>query len=419
MSFIDSYNPHLLDGVQHVHFIGCGGSGTYPLIQILHSRGLTISGSDVEETKITKAERAMGVTVYLEHDAAHLGDAQLVVYSAAIHDENPELKAARARGIPAVERSVMLGYVSRMYSHSVCVSGTHGKTTTTSMCTHIFMAAQADPTVMIGGTLPMLHAGYRVGKGDTIILESCEYCNSFLNFFPTVAVILNVGEDHLDFFKDLKDIEHSFHAFADLVPQRGYVISNADDQGAREAVAGLNHPVFTFSLADRTADCYARDVAFFDGCASFDVMIHGQLYAHVDLHIPGKHNILNALAAASAAYVLSIPGQAVTRGLEDFHGAGRRFEHKGSYHGAAVYDDYAHHPTELEATLRAAKDTGDISGVWENGTTLGNGREGDVTAITTENGGLWSRWFDGDMQYSLYAEGAAMDDYTAVRNAMA
>ena len=358
MSFIDSYNPHLLDGVQHVHFIGCGGSGTYPLIQILHSRGLTISGSDVEETKITKAERAMGVTVYLEHDAAHLGDAQLVVYSAAIHDENPELKAARARGIPAVERSVMLGYVSRMYSHSVCVSGTHGKTTTTSMATHIFMAAQADPTVMIGGTLPMLHAGYRVGKGDTIILESCEYCNSFLNFFPTVAVILNVGEDHLDFFKDLKDIEHSFHAFADLVPQRGYVISNADDKGARESVAGLSHPVFTFSLADRTADCYARDVAFFDGCASFDVMIHGELYAHVDLHIPGKHNILNALAAASAAYVLGIPGQAVTLGLEDFHGAGRRFEHKGSYHGAAVYDDYAHHPAELHALLTTARSMG-------------------------------------------------------------
>ena len=220
------------------------------------------------------------------------------------------------------------------------------------------MAAQADPTVMIGGTLPMLHAGYRVGKGNTIILESCEYCNSFLNFFPTVAVILNVGEDHLDFFRDLADIERSFHAFADLVPQRGYVIANADDKGARDAVAGLSHPVFTFSLADRTADCYARDVAFFDGCASFDVMIHGELYAHVDLHIPGKHNILNALAAASAAYVLGIPGQAVTLGLEDFHGAGRRFEHKGSYHGAAVYDDYAHHPAELHALLTTARSMG-------------------------------------------------------------
>ena len=159
MSFIGSYNPHLLDGVQHVHFIGCGGSGTYPLIQILHSRGLTISGSDVEETKITKAERAMGVTVYLEHDAAHLGDAQLVVYSAAIHDENPELKAARARGIPAVERSVMLGYVSRMYSHSVCVSGTHGKTTTTGMITTMLELAGKDPAAVIGGKLPLI-GGY-------------------------------------------------------------------------------------------------------------------------------------------------------------------------------------------------------------------------------------------------------------------
>ena len=190
------------------------------------------------------------------------------------------------------------------------------------------------------------------------LTEACEYTNSFLSFFPRIGMILNIEEDHLDFFKDLADIERSFHAFADLVPQRGYVIANADDKGARDAVAGLSHPVFTFSLADRTADCYARDVAFFDGCASFDVMIHGELYAHVDLHIPGKHNILNALAAASAAYVLGIPGQAVTLGLEDFHGAGRRFEHKGSYHGAAVYDDYAHHPAELHALLTTARSMG-------------------------------------------------------------
>ena len=173
MSFIDSYNPHLLDGVQHVHFIGCGGSGTYPLIQILHSRGLTISGSDVEETKITKAERAMGVTVYLEHDAAHLGDAQLVVYSAAIHDENPELKAARARGIPAVERSVMLGYVSRMYSHSVCVSGTHGKTTTSGMITTMLDLSGKDPAAVIGGKLPLIGGYGKAGHGDDVVIEAC------------------------------------------------------------------------------------------------------------------------------------------------------------------------------------------------------------------------------------------------------
>ena len=333
-------------------------SGTIPDSKIkweLDSHGwLTISGSDVEETKITKAERAMGVTVYLEHDAAHLGDAQLVVYSAAIHDENPELKAARARGIPAVERRVMLGYVSRMYSHSVCVSGTHGKTTTTSMCTHIFMAAEADPTVMIGGTLPLLHAGYRVGQGDTIILESCEYCNSFLSFFPTVAVILNVEEDHLDFFKDLADIQHSFRRFAELVPPAGSVIVNADNASAMEAVAGLEHPIFTFGL-DHTADCTAANLTEVDGRPVFDEMIRGEKYARVELHVYGHHNVLNALAAASAAWALGLPGHAVETGLASFTGAGRRFEHKGTYHGAEVYDDYAHHPGELHALLTMAK----------------------------------------------------------------
>ena len=352
------YDPKLLEGVRTIHFIGCGGSGTYPLIQILHSRGFAITGSDVEETKNTEAERALGVRVAIGHDAANLGNPDLVIYSAAIHNDNPELQAAHARGIKAVERSVMLGYISRTHSQSIGVAGTHGKTTTTSMCTHIAMAARIDPTVMIGGTLPILGTGHRVGKGKTIILESCEYCNSFLNFFPTVAVILNVEEDHLDFFKDLADIEHSFHAFADLVPQRGYIISNADDAGARDSVKGLQHPVFTFAVQDRTADCVADNVSFFDGCPVFDVVIHGEVYAHVELKIPGKHNILNTLAAASAAYVLGLPGEAVSRGLETFHGAGRRMEHKGTYHGAEVYDDYAHHPGELHALLTTARTMG-------------------------------------------------------------
>ena len=343
---------------RRAHLVGIGGVSMSPLAEVLHKAGMVITGSDMRNSATVEHLRALGIPVAIGHRGENVQGAELVIRTAAVHDENPEIAAARATGIPVFERAQAWGAIMQHYENALCISGTHGKTTTTSMATHIFMAAQADPTVMIGGTLPMLHAGYRVGKGNTIILESCEYCNSFLNFFPTVAVILNVGEDHLDFFKDLADIERSFHAFADLVPQRGYVISNADDQGARDAVAGLSHPVFTFSLADRTADCYARDVAFFDGCASFDVMIHGELYAHVDLHIPGKHNILNALAAASAAYVLGIPGQAVTLGLEDFHGAGRRFEHKGSYHGAAVYDDYAHHPAELHALLTTARSMG-------------------------------------------------------------
>ena len=350
-------SDYLVPG-KRAHLVGIGGVSMCPLAEVLAGEGLLVQGSDMTESESVKRLRSKGIAVAVGHNAENLGDCDFVIRTAAVHDGNPEIAGAVARGIPVYERAQAWGALMRRYKNALCVSGTHGKTTTTSMCTHIFLAAGRDPSVMIGGTLPILGCGHRVGHGDTIILESCEYCNSFLSFFPTVAVILNVESDHLDFFKDLKDIEHSFHAFADLVPQRGYVISNADDKGARESVAGLSHPVFTFSLADRTADCYARDVAFFDGCASFDVMIHGELYAHVDLHIPGKHNILNALAAASAAYVLGIPGQAVTLGLEDFHGAGRRFEHKGSYHGAAVYDDYAHHPAELHALLTTARSMG-------------------------------------------------------------
>ncbi|MFR6087620.1 MAG: Mur ligase family protein, partial [Oscillospiraceae bacterium] len=195
------------------------------------------------------------------------------------------------------------------------------------------------------------------GQGDTIILESCEYCNSFLNFFPTVAVILNVEEDHLDFFKDLADIEHSFHAFADLVPQRGYIISNADDAGARDSVKGLQHPVFTFAVQDRTADCVADNVSFFDGCPVFDVVIHGEVYAHVELKIPGKHNILNTLAAASAAYVLGLPARRYPVGWRPSTAQAAAWA-QGTYHGAEVYDDYAHHPGELHALLTTARTMG-------------------------------------------------------------
>ena len=341
-----------------VHLAGIGGVSMCPLAEVLAGMGLQVQGSDMSEIDTVRQLRAQGIPVAVGHSAENLKDCALVIRTAAIHDDNPEIAGAIARGIPVYERAQAWGAIMQHYQNAVCISGTHGKTTTTSMATHIFMAAQADPTVMIGGTLPLLHSGYRVGRGDTIILESCEYCNSFLNFFPTVAVILNVEADHLDFFKDLADIEHSFHAFADLVPQRGYIISNADDPGAREAVKGLSHPVFTFGIADPDADCTAHNVAFHDGCPTFDVVIRGETYAHVELHIAGRHNILNSLAAASAAYVLGIPGSAVEEGLATFHGAGRRFERKGTFHGADVFDDYAHHPAELHALLTTAQSMG-------------------------------------------------------------
>ena len=338
-----------------VHLAGIGGVSMCPLAEVLQGMGLIVQGSDMSESATVQHLRQLGIHVDVGHSAENLHQCDLVIRTAAIHDDNPEISGAITRGIPVYERAQAWGAIMREYENALCISGTHGKTTTTSMATHIFMAAQADPTVMIGGTLSMLGSGYRVGKGNTIILESCEYCNSFLSFFPTVAVILNVEADHLDFFKDLEDVEHSFHEFAALVPQRGSVIVNADDEGAMDSVKGLEHPVFTFGIAHRDADCTAQNVAFHDGFPSFDIVIHGETYAHVEMQVAGKHNILNALAAASAAYVLGISGDAVARGLGDFHGAGRRFEFKGKFNGADVYDDYAHHPGELHALLTTVK----------------------------------------------------------------
>ncbi len=347
---------YLLPG-KRVHLVGIGGVSMCPLAEVLQGMGLTVQGSDMAESATVEHLRAKGISVAIGHNAENLGDCDFVVRTAAVHDSNPEIAGAVARGIPVYERAQAWGAIMQHYPNALCVSGTHGKTTTTSMCTHIFMAAQADPTVMIGGTLPLLHSGYRVGQGDTIILESCEYCNSFLSFYPTVAVILNVEADHLDFFKDLQDIERSFRRFAQLVPTAGHVIVNADNAGAMESVSGLDHPVFTFGL-EHSADCTAANLTEAGSAPEFDILIHGEFYAHAALHVYGRHNILNALAAAAAAYVLGIPGKAVEEGLAAFTGAGRRFEYKGTFNGARIYDDYAHHPDELHALLTTARTLG-------------------------------------------------------------
>ena len=340
----------------HAHLVGVGGVSMSPLAEVLHGAGMTITGSDMQESRTVARLRSVGVHVVIGHLPESVQGADCVIRTAAVHDDNPEIAAARAAGIPVFERAQAWGALMRHYRNALCLSGTHGKTTTTSMCTHIFMAAQADPTVMIGGTLPMLGVGHRVGQGDTIIMESCEYCDSFLSFFPTVAVILNVEADHLDYFADLKAVERSFRAFAELVPEDGWVVANAEDQNTMDTLAGLNRQVLTFGLEQ--GDVKADNLSWNNGMGSFDVLVKGTLYAHVDLQVPGIHNVKNALAAAAAAYVLHVPGQAVSTGLADFIGAGRRFEHKGEFHGAQVYDDYAHHPSELEALLTTANTLG-------------------------------------------------------------
>lgn len=340
------------------HLVGIGGVSMAPLAEVLHGMGVVVSGSDMRESKTVEHLRSLGIQVNIGHFPEGAKGADLVIRTAAVHDDNPEISGARQAGIPVYERAQAWGALMSDYKHALCISGTHGKTTTTSMCTHIVMAAQMDPTVMIGGTLPLLHAGHRVGKGDTIILESCEYCNSFLSFRPTTAVILDIEADHLDFFKDLADVENSFRRFADLVPaEGGVVVANADDRNTMDTLDGLNRDVITFGMGSY-ADIYCENVEYVGGVGRFDLMRDGEKLTHVELSVPGKHNVENALAAAAAALTIGVSPEAIAAGLHAYRGAERRFQFKGEYNGAMIYDDYAHHPGELHVLLDTAKTLG-------------------------------------------------------------
>ena len=341
---------------RRAHLVGIGGVSMSPLAEVLKGMGLEITGSDMNESASVEHLRSLGIHVTIGHLAESVRGADLVIRTAAVHNDNPEIAEAHALGIPVFERAQAWGAIMRSYKNALCISGTHGKTTTTSMCTHIIMAAGMDPTVMIGGTLPLLGAGHRVGHGDTIILESCEYCNSFLSFHPTVAVILNIEADHLDFFKDLEDVEHSFRSFADLVPENGLIVANRDDENTMHTLEGETRPVLTFGLEE--GDVHTANLTWEKGLPSFDIICHGALFTRVSLKVPGMHNVKDALAAAAAAIALKVPPRAVAEGLGAFRGAGRRFEHKGTCNGAEVYDDYAHHPGELKALLDTAEHLG-------------------------------------------------------------
>ena len=294
---------------------------------------------------------AHGIRVDIGHRAENVIGADCVIRTAAVHNDNPEIAGARAAGIPVFERAQAWGIIMKAYQNAICISGTHGKTTTTSMVAHILMAAQKDPTVMIGGYLPLLHAGHRVGQGDTILLESCEYCDSFLNFFPSLAVILNIEADHLDYFKDLYDVEKSFRKFAEL--STNGILANGDDRNTVDTLQGLEYVSFGFGEGNRV---HASDVS--NDWRRFDVICDGEKYCHFELPVHGQHNAINALAAAGVAWMMGIPGEAAAEGLATFHGAGRRMEYKGQFNGADIYDDYAHHPGELAATINAVKTMG-------------------------------------------------------------
>ena len=340
-------NQYIQPG-KHVHLVGIGGVSMRPLGLVLQGMGLLVTGSDMNSSVSTDELISQGIHVSIGHRAENIQGADCVIRTAAAHNDNPEIQAARAAGIHIFERAQAWGVIMREYKNAICFSGTHGKTTATSMMTHILMAAQWDPTVMIGGYLPILHAGHRVGHGDTIVLESCEYCDSFLNFYPTLAVVLNIEEDHLDYFKDLKQIEHSFHQFAELATDR--ILVNGDDANTLEAMEGLKYVSFGFDPHNRVR---AENIS--SDWKHFDVICDGNLYCHLNMQVPGRHNVLNALSAAGAAWLLGIPGDAVAEGLATFTGANRRMQFKGKFNGADVYDDYAHHPGELSATIDAVR----------------------------------------------------------------
>ena len=333
---------------KRVHLVGIGGVSMRPLGLVLKGMGMEVTGSDMSASMSTEELIEQGIHVEIGHRAENIVGADCIIRTAAAHNDNPEIAAARAAGIPVFERAQAWGEIMKAYKNAVCISGTHGKTTTTSMMTHILMSAELDPTVMIGGYLPLLHAGHRVGHGDTILLESCEYCDSFLNFFPTVAVVLNVEADHLDYFKDLTDVQKSFHKFAELATS--CVIANGDDEHTVQAMEGLDYIPFGLKESNRI---HAANMC--PDWRHFDVICDGEFYCHLDMGVLGKHNALNALAAAGAAWTMGIPGEAVSAGLASFHGAGRRMEFKGNFNGADVYDDYAHHPDELAATIEAVR----------------------------------------------------------------
>ena len=347
---MDNRNEELrayLQPGRRVHLVGIGGVSMRPLGLVLQGMGMTVTGSDMSLSASTQELTDKGITVYIGHQEENIRGAECVIRTAAVHNDNPEIAAARSAGIPVFERAQAWGVIMRAYKNAVCVSGTHGKTTTTSMVTHILMEAQWDPTVMIGGYLPLLNAGHRVGQGDTIVLESCEYCDSFLNFSPTLAVILNVEADHLDYFKDLADVQKSFREFAALSSHG--VLANGDDGHTTQALEGMDYVTFGFGEHNRVCAENIRN------WRQLDVVCDGNFYCHLDLQVIGRHNALNALAAAGTAWLLGVPGAVTARGLASFKGAERRMQFKGSFNGADIYDDYAHHPDELAATIDAMR----------------------------------------------------------------
>ncbi len=339
----------------HVYFIGIGGISMSGLAEILLKEGFTISGSDARKSALTIHLEKAGAKVFYGQTADHITeDIDVVVYTAAIHDDNPEFATAKAANLPMLARAELLGQIMRNYPTAIAVAGTHGKTTTTSMLSTILLKAKKDPTITVGGILPQIGGNIRVGHSDTFLTEACEYTNSFLSFYPTVGIILNIEADHMDFFKNLQEIRTSFHRFAALLPEDGLLVLDSAIEHPEEITKDIRARVITCGLTGNE-DYTAKDITYNEkGCASFTLCHKGNALGIVSLLVPGIHNVSNALSALSASLELGIDFEKAVLGLLDFQGTERRFQYKGMVNGITIIDDYAHHPTEITATLKAA-----------------------------------------------------------------
>lgn len=346
---------NLLKQVRRIHFIGIGGSGMCPLAEILHKEGYLLSGSDNNETDTLARIRSLGIPVTLGQKAENIEGAEMIVYTAALLPDNPELVAAKASGIPTFERSKLLGAITRIYPNSICISGTHGKTTACSMLTQVLIEAGADPTAVIGGKLPLTGSNGIVGHSEHMVCEACEFVDTFLDLSPDIAVILNVDEDHLDYFKTFDNLKKSFVKFASMATKM--IIYNGDDPNTVETVGPAadisRKPIISFGFDD--GNIYrAINVETENEFASFDLVRYGENLGRVKLGVPGKHHIYNALAVTASAMESGVSFDQCVKGIADFRGAGRRFEILAEINGITIADDYAHHPKELEVTLDTA-----------------------------------------------------------------
>ena len=341
----------------HIHFIGIGGISMSGLAEILLDEHFTVSGSDNKESSLTNHLVQMGAKVFIGQKASNIEDTvQVVVYTAAIHEDNEEYQEAVRRGLPMLSRAELLGQLMTNYNVPIAVAGTHGKTTTTSMLSHILLAGEKDPTISVGGILKAIHGNIRVGGSEVFVTEACEYTNSYHHFFPKISIILNIEEDHMDFFKDIDDIRNSFHTFAKLLPDDGTLIINGEISHLEEILEGLDCNVIIYDVHKENADFSAKESAHDEkGNVSFLLLVKGQEAGRIQLSVNGLHNVSNALAAIAAASLLEVPMEKIREGLLSFEGTDRRFQYKGDVNGFHIVDDYAHHPTEIRATLEAAR----------------------------------------------------------------